>query len=186
VDDVVTTALARNHPLRVSVLSAQRLTRAGVMQLLSTDPHRVCVVEVGPEPHATACDVTVYDLADLIGASGNELARLMARKVPIVGIVQPGRPDLTQAALAIGVATTVSMNVKARALVDAVEAAASNRCSDDVAKPGAHREAVRASACMSHREMEILELIVSGLTNKEIAATLWLSINSVKTHIRTA
>jgi|EndMetStandDraft_8_1072994.scaffolds.fasta_scaffold26210_2 DNA-binding NarL/FixJ family response regulator len=183
---MLTPVVRRDAPLRVSVVSAQKLTRAGVMQLLKTDPKRVCVVEVDPERHVDTCDVTVYDLADLISASGIELVRLMARKVPVVGLARPGRPDLTQDALTIGLATTVSMNVTAQGLVDAVEEAAWCHRPDEVARTGAHREAIRASACLSRREMEILELIVGGLTNKEIAARLWLSMNSVKTYIRGA
>ncbi len=40
------------------------------------------------------------------------------------------------------------------------------------------------SVPLSKREHEVLKLIVSGLTNSEIAATLRLSRNTVKTHIR--
>jgi DNA-binding NarL/FixJ family response regulator len=186
VDNKVTLVVERENPLRVSVLSAQKLTRAGVMQLLRTDPQRVCVVDEASECRVDACDVTVCDFADLTRASGNALIRLLGRNIPIVGLVQPEHPDLVDVALAIGVATTVSMNVTAQALVDAVASAASSRCTDDVANPGTYREAVQASAGLSRREMEILELIITGLTNQEIAATLWLSINSVKTYIRTA
>nr|WP_227464364.1 LuxR C-terminal-related transcriptional regulator [Nocardioides lijunqiniae] len=39
---------------------------------------------------------------------------------------------------------------------------------------------------MSSRETEILSLIVRGLSNQEIADAAYLSINSVKTYIRTA
>nr|WP_227467367.1 LuxR C-terminal-related transcriptional regulator [Nocardioides lijunqiniae] len=39
---------------------------------------------------------------------------------------------------------------------------------------------------MSSRETEIVSLIVRGLSNQEIADTAYLSINSVKTYIRTA
>jgi DNA-binding NarL/FixJ family response regulator len=185
-DHVVTPVIERENPLRVAVLSAQKLTRAGVTQLLRTDPQRVCVVEEALGCQVDACDVTVCDFVDLSRDSGHELVRLLGRKVPIVGLVRPEHPDLVDVALAIGVATTVSMNVTARVLVDAVEAAATSRGSDDVASPGAHREAARVVAGLSRREMEILELIITGLTNQEIAAKLWLSINSVKTYIRTA
>nr|WP_281385975.1 LuxR C-terminal-related transcriptional regulator [Nocardioides luti] len=37
---------------------------------------------------------------------------------------------------------------------------------------------------MTPREAEILGLITRGLTNTEIATALYLSINSVKTYIR--
>ena len=41
-------------------------------------------------------------------------------------------------------------------------------------------------AGLSAREAEILTLIAAGHSNPEIAGTLYLSINTVKTHIRTA
>nr|WP_272917777.1 LuxR C-terminal-related transcriptional regulator [Nocardioides flavescens] len=39
---------------------------------------------------------------------------------------------------------------------------------------------------LTSRESEMVCLITSGLSNAEIARTLFLSINSVKTYIRTA
>lgn len=39
---------------------------------------------------------------------------------------------------------------------------------------------------LSDREEEVLRLIVAGLTNREIADEVYISINSVKTYIRSA
>ena len=39
---------------------------------------------------------------------------------------------------------------------------------------------------LTPREAEILSLVTQGLTNSEIGGQLYLSINSVKTYIRTA
>lgn len=39
---------------------------------------------------------------------------------------------------------------------------------------------------LTHREREIVSLIARGYSNQEIAAELYLSINSVKTYIRSA
>lgn len=36
---------------------------------------------------------------------------------------------------------------------------------------------------LSTRELEILELISEGLTNKQIANRLWLSVETVKSHV---
>jgi LuxR family maltose regulon positive regulatory protein len=37
---------------------------------------------------------------------------------------------------------------------------------------------------LSEREIEVLQLIAEGLTNPEIAARLYLSLNTVKVHTR--
>jgi NarL family two-component system response regulator LiaR len=46
--------------------------------------------------------------------------------------------------------------------------------------------ALQASYGLSPREVDVLHLIACGLSNQEIADSLYLSINSVKTYIRTA
>lgn len=38
-------------------------------------------------------------------------------------------------------------------------------------------------ADLSTRELEVLELIAKGLSNQEIAAALYVSVNTIKTHI---
>ena len=37
---------------------------------------------------------------------------------------------------------------------------------------------------LSERELEILQLVAEGLTNREIASRLYLSLNTVKAHTR--
>ena len=48
---------------------------------------------------------------------------------------------------------------------------------DDYSEPPANTE-------LSERELEILNLLATGLSNKEIAAQLYLSPNTVKVHLR--
>ncbi|WLT37029.1 response regulator transcription factor [Synechocystis sp. B12] len=37
---------------------------------------------------------------------------------------------------------------------------------------------------LSEREIDVLKLIVEGKSNQEIARTLYLSTNTIKTHVR--
>jgi LuxR family maltose regulon positive regulatory protein len=67
-----------------------------------------------------------------------------------------------------------------RRLLAAFPAAASERTAP--AKPRATRS--RFVEPLSKREREVLQLIANGLTNQEIAAQLFLSLNTVKAHTR--
>ncbi|WP_134767587.1 LuxR C-terminal-related transcriptional regulator [Nocardioides sp. 1609] len=55
--------------------------------------------------------------------------------------------------------------------------------------PEAHVSRLAAAVSadeLSPRERDMVRLIVAGMSNQEIADTLYLSINSVKTYIRSA
>ena len=51
-----------------------------------------------------------------------------------------------------------------------------------MAEPFCPNEAKRAGLAITPREMEILELIAQGMSNREIAEKLFVSENTVKTH----
>jgi DNA-binding CsgD family transcriptional regulator len=51
-----------------------------------------------------------------------------------------------------------------------------------MAVPFCHNEAKREELAITPRELEILELIAQGMSNREIAAKLFVSENTVKTH----
>jgi LuxR family maltose regulon positive regulatory protein len=51
-------------------------------------------------------------------------------------------------------------------------------------KAGQTKVAVTSSFLMSERELEVLQLLAEGLSNQEIADTLIISLNTVKTHTR--
>lgn len=73
-----------------------------------------------------------------------------------------------------GGATWVPLRAGVEQLVAMVEAAA-------------HPAAVRADLVgLTGREVQVLALIAEGLTNQEIADRIFISINSVKTYIRSA
>jgi NarL family two-component system response regulator LiaR len=94
-------------------------------------------------------------------------------------------------ALKRGAAGYLSKALTGAEIADAVEAVARG---ETVVSPEAHpREPLvggnwpgRAIADLSAREAEILTMIAAEMSNQEIADRTYLSINSVKTYIRTA
>ena len=71
-------------------------------------------------------------------------------------------------------------------LLDAVERVAGGELVDPGQCLAVPLETLRASSRLTEREMEIVQLVASGLSNRDIAERLYLSINSIKTYIRTA
>ena len=51
-------------------------------------------------------------------------------------------------------------------------------------KPPADSDKAAAMGQLSEREMDVLKLMVEGLSNPQIAAELYLSPNTIKTHVR--
>ena len=87
--------------------------------------------------------------------------------------------ELTEAP---GVAGHVTKRMPVGELVTTLEAFAAGSPPplphDNVADP--------RRASLSGREREVLELVAQGLSNQEVAETLYVSINTVKTYIRNA
>jgi DNA-binding NarL/FixJ family response regulator len=161
----------------VSVLSRHALVRLGLTALVNTHPDRAVVVDtVALDGRLQHVDVAVYDLAGLAENVG-DLERLARGRIPVVGLARDERAHLTDGAEALGVRCIVQEHVSSTGLIKALEQAAGRR--------DARRSADSPSA-LTDREFTVLRLIATGLPNQEIARELYLSINSVKTYIRSA
>ncbi|WP_243765975.1 response regulator transcription factor [Polaribacter cellanae] len=51
-------------------------------------------------------------------------------------------------------------------------------------KKNTHTEDIIKNANLSYREEEVLQLLVDNKTNKEIAEALFISVNTVKYHVK--
>jgi NarL family two-component system response regulator LiaR len=158
-------------PVRVS-LHAPALLQAGVGSLLTPHPHRVILL---PDPPDRSPHVDVFDPVD-----NADTAR--CAHAPLVALLH--QPDQAARARAreLGAVRVLSLDVSAAELLSTLEdvrAEADGRGSDA-------RSTLAPDSPLSVRESEVLAGVCRGLTNPEIAAELFLSINSVKTYIRTA
>ncbi len=193
-DDAVPTATGpwptparRSGALRVALLSNHELVRAGLSRLLSRDSDSFWAVEerlgVG---HAGSHDLVVYDLTDDSGNSLKALAGLLADGATVVALISAGKSHLTETVLAMGVAETVQLDIDARGLAEALRRAAAGQTTGPEVHRRWRRDAARAGTRLTDREVEVLELVGIGLSNQEITERLHISINTLKTYIRSA
>ena len=173
------------RPLRVAVVSRHELIRAGLAQLLGADADRATVLLPASGTHEVP-DVIVYDLAGPDSADDDTLLQLVGSSLPVVALQPSSRRDQAESALAMGAAHVVSMDVTGSALLDVVEEAAAGRRTSSASVRAAARAAARAQAGLTDRELAVLELIAAGLSNDQIAAALYITINTVKSYVRTA
>ncbi len=165
-------------PLTVAVVSPQAIVQHGLVGLLGRHPERVTVVAY---PDGADPDVLLYDVLALLHDDEADLSELVRESAGrILAVSRDLRPELVNRALAAGAHGFCSIGASEEELLSAVEAAARGEVSDaQAARPGAR-------VGLTERETEVLTLIAQGYTNQEIARTLFLSPNSIKTYVRTA
>jgi DNA-binding NarL/FixJ family response regulator len=160
---------------RVAICSTQEVVVKGLTAMLTEQPDRFVVAEVRD------ADVVLYDSLGVHLDGGAELQQVVRADRPVVvAISRDLRPDLRARALAHGAHGWVSMSATTDELLASVEAAVDGR---DLP---ARVDRLGASVGLTPREVEVLSLIAQGMSNLEVAERLYLSINSVKTYIRSA
>jgi len=164
---------------------------AGVASFLQ--PERIDVVETGATtPVLTDVDIVLFDTFGQIQGEGIDLEDFVRDSGGAKVVIYSWNltPELIEQALAGGASGYLSKVLTGPAIVAALERimsgeivvlAGHSESSVDGAGDWPGRE-----AGLSPREAEILALITQGLSNQAIADRAYLSINSVKTYIRSA
>ena len=136
-------------------------------------------------------DVLVLDMR-MPDMNGVEVCRHLSGSAPDVRIVVLSSfadDDDVFGALSAGAASYMMKDVAPDALVAAIRGVASGQTVLDsgvaqrVLDGGVHAVIAPDTGSLSPREREVLELMALGLTNKQIAARLWISDPTVKTHV---
>jgi DNA-binding NarL/FixJ family response regulator len=126
----------------------------------------------------------------IVAAGGSEAARL--REIRLLAETQPdaqilavmpagSRNTALRRALLAGAGGIVLEDELDRALVATAHAVLAGQ----LAVPSSLGRQI-APRPLSHREKQVLALVVKGLTNREIADTLYLAESTVKTHLASA
>lgn len=171
-----------DQPLRLAIISRQEVVARGLTAMLMDYPERVIVVALpSVRSRAVGVDVVIYDTIGLHNSDGGDLDHLVNRTdAKVLVLSRDMRPDLRARALAMGATAWVTMSARASALVEAVELTAAGTPLPD------QEERLGQGAGLSAREVEIVALIAQGLSNQEILDKLHLTINTLKSHIRSS
>jgi len=104
-----------------------------------------------------------------------------------VALTRPLRPDLGALALDRGAQAAVELGATSVEILGVVESACAGTLDDSaVAQAAEQRTRLGQVNGLSARETDVLRLVTLGKSNPEIAAELYLSLNSIKTYIRSA
>jgi NarL family two-component system response regulator LiaR len=187
------------EPITVLLVDDHALVRQGVRAFLETQDDLTVVAEAGGGEEAIklaaehAPDVALMDLI-MPGMDGVETTRQLVAKSPrtnVVMLTSYHDDEHVFPAIRAGALSYVLKEIGPDELADAVRKAAAGeavlhpRVAARVVRElhGARRDAPNVFHELSDREMEVLKLIADGCTNAEIAAKLYLSEKTVKSHV---
>ena len=179
-------------PIRVAVLSPQAVVVEGLRAILATNDDVKFVDLNGDE---TTPDLVLYDAMCLLGGDSTELDSMVHETSTAVLVVSRDlRPGLAAQALAAGADGLVSVGACPDEIFESIRTALTGRRLRDAdrrpgidTRPPVTRENRRDGLPrLTQREAQVLAMLGRGQSNAEIAGTLQMSRNTIKTHIRMA
>ncbi len=182
-------------PIRVMIVDDHAVVRSGLSAFLMVYDDLEFVGEAGGGAEAVrrcrdfAPDVVLMDLVmpDVDGAEATRLIRAECPHVQVIALTSYKEEDLVQGALRAGAISYLLKNVTADELAHAIRAAYAGR---PTLAPEAAQVLIHATTHeddpdpgLTSRELEILRLMVAGLSNPDIAKRLFVSRSTVKFHV---
>jgi NarL family two-component system response regulator LiaR len=174
--------------IKICVVSGHPIIVAGIRTLLtelSGSDRFVCVPDPG-DAHVVIYDAFNLALPDY---DPGELKQLIAEHPGrVLALSRLLQPALTARALAAGAVAPVSIGADTDELVALIEAVATGEVTRDAELAHESLERLithlRTDVGLTAREQTVLALIAAGYSNHQIATKLYITINTVKTTIR--
>lgn len=177
-------------PIRIAIVNDYEIVVVGIAGILQRFPEQVKVVELDSQlPIDSDVDVVLYDsfgqpqgaALDIDGITGGSDAKLVV-------FSWNTQPELVKQSLAAGAAGYIAKSVTGEELVDLLARVHKG----ETVMPGDEQEVAGVFGHwpgdefgLSPRESEVLALICQGMSNQDITERAFLSINTVKSYVRT-
>jgi DNA-binding NarL/FixJ family response regulator len=198
--------MADDSSIRILIVEDQEITRFGLKLTLENSPGMLVVREAADGLAAVeavdACqpDVVLMDIG-LPGIDGIEAAKQIKEARPqtrIIMFTSHDSPDEVFAALAAGTEGYCLKNISGDQLIRAIKAVhegvvwldpgIANRVLRNIGDQGGDKNSKEkkhfSKFDLSPRELEVLALLVEGLSNHDMAERLIVSVETIKTHMR--
>ena len=172
-------------PLRVALAPTAPVVMAGTESLLTAADDAIRVVRLPDTQRGLAAvDLVLYDPVDdiptVMRSAGSQ------RRPKLLAFAWSVRSDIAATARSQGAAGLVSKNLPGDRLATALRSVHTAGWTEFVvvAETESLGQRSRRADGLTTRELEVLAMITEGMSNEDIAAKLYLSINSVKTYVR--
>jgi DNA-binding NarL/FixJ family response regulator len=183
--------MKKRSPIRLLIVDDHPAFRKGLAALIECEPDLEVVAEAGDGPAAIELfrqrkpDVTLMDLR-LPGIGGVEATLAIRKEFPDARVIVLTTFDTDEdiyRAIQSGATSYLLKDTPEEELVAAIRAAhaGEQKLPRKVAELLERRQ---QRPDLSPREMEVLELLVKGRSNKEISSALLISGDTVKAHIK--
>jgi DNA-binding NarL/FixJ family response regulator len=174
---------------RLIVADDHRMVAEGLKGLLENDFDLVAIVEDGrmlvdeaarSKPDAVVVDITMPRL------NGLEAIPLLKKAAPgtkVVIVTMHREPAYARRAFSLGADGFVLKHAAAQDLIGAIKAAlAGETPGAEAAEGGVGDESRGGADALTNRQREIVQLVAKGLTAKETASVLGLSVRTIEFH----
>ena len=182
--------------IRVMVVDDHLVVREGLITLLETFPDFELVGEASSGKEAISLcaqvepDVILMDLVmpDLSGVEATRTIRQRDPDAQILAVTSFKETEMVRGVLEAGAIGYLLKTVSADELADAIRSAHRGELTVAADASSVVLEAITAPPSpgrdLTERELEVLELLVQGMSNNDIASRLDVSPNTVKNHLR--
>jgi DNA-binding NarL/FixJ family response regulator len=179
-------------PIAVALINDYMIVLEGLRALLGSSEPEIVIVEldVRKGPRRTV-DVSLLDTYGEVESLGERVRSLSAdpSNGKIVVFSFSDRPQAVEHAMRAGAQGFISKAAPRQQIIDGIKSAAAGErvILTQRSQHSQIDEALRwpgRAIGLTERESEILSLLSTGMTNRELGTSLYVSENTIKTHLR--